>query len=574
MPRYHFGPFTLDELTQRLLRDGREVPLKPKLFQLLHFCLRNPGRLLARDELMDELWPHQVVADANLTQAIYELRRALGGGDAGPQYLQTVARRGFRFLGELRQTAGDERAGESAAARIASIAVLRFSPLPGQERDEILEFGISDALIGGLSRIPGLRVRQLRSDALYRKLAGDARAIGRTLAVDAVLDGSLQRDAGQLRVSARLLRVADEAVLWADSFDHDRSDIFALEDAICDRVVTAIAGAQPDGRAGHLLDARSVDPAVQELYLKCRYWWHKWTPDAWFRAIECGREAIARDPGHAPSHVWTGASWCCLALAGVVPPREAFPTGEALIDRALELDAGLAVGWECRGAIAHFYHWDFAAAEHSLQRSIALDPARVENRGLYAVLQSMTGRQEQAGATVERARAIDPLALVVNTGVGEVRFYSGELAAAEEAFVQTLELDPFFVTARFHLGQVYAAQGRHAEALAAMSTAVSHTGAPPEESPEIAYALALNGDVEAARAIRDRLLNAVGQRFVDPFGLALIHLGLGEHDAVFHWLDAAHEARSPRLIYLGVNPVFAPLHGDARCVSLLRRIGL
>ncbi len=574
MASYQFGSFELDVDAHRLTRNGEPIPLKPKVFLLLRHFAENPGRLISRDELMDRLWPHQAIPDSNLTQSVYELRQALGDRRGPGQYVETVARRGFRFRPE---TASGTAAGSVMAAvspRIASLAVLPFAPLPGCERDEVLEFGISDTLITALSRVPGLRVRQPSLLSGPGATARDNLACGRALGVEAILDGTLHRAGNQLRVTARLRRVADEMILWADKFDQAFSEIFALEDAICARVVAAIAATPSDESPHGLLDTRASDPEVHELYLKCRYYWHKWTPDAWQRAIECGTQAIARDPGHAAAHTWTGASYCTLAIAGLQPPREAFSRGAALIDRAIELNPGFGAAWECRGAIAHFFHWDFVTAEDCLRRAVQLDPDRVINRGLLAILLCITGRADEGLSTVMQARELDPLSRVLNTGVAEVHFYRRELELAAGALERTLELDPFFVNARFLLGQVQAASGRPDQAVQTMRLAVSHSGASPEASADLAYALALSGARQMALDIRQTLLDAAATRYVDPLGIALIHIGLGEHDQAFHWLEAALEARSSALIYIRAKANFDPLRDDPRFESLLGRIGI
>ncbi len=575
MASYQFGPFELDVDAHLLTRSEEPVPLKPKVFLLLRHLVENPGRLISREELMDRLWPHQAIPDSNLTQSIYELRQALGDKRGPGQYVETVARRGFRFRIETPHRSGGDGAVLAAdGTRITSLAVMPFAPLPGGERDEVLEFGISDTLITGLSRIPGLRVRQPSALTDGATLQRDNLSCGRALGVEAVLDGSLHRDGDRLRATARLRRVADEVILWADKFDQPCSDIFALEDAICERVVAAIATTTPLQPSASLLEPRASDPQVHELYLKCRYYWHKWTPEAWLRAIECGTQAIARDPGHAAAHTWTGASYCTLGIAGLQAPRDAFPRGAALIDRAIELNPRFGAAWECRGAIAHFFHWDFPSAEDCLRRAVELDPERVINRGLLAILLCITGRPDEGLRTVMRARELDPLSRVLNTGVGEVHFYRGELEQAAAAFERTLELDPFFVNARFLLGQVQVARGRHAEAVDTMRLAVGHCGVPPEASADLAYALAASGAHDQARAILHTLHDAATSRFVDPLGIALIHIGLGENDQALDWLDAAVEARSSTLIYIRAKANFDPLRGDPRFAALLRRIGI
>ncbi len=573
MPVYQFDAFELDLKTQRLTRDGSTVALKPKVFALLCHLVTNRERLLTRAELMDALWPNQDVADANLTQSIYELRKALGERRNKPRYIETVARLGFRFRGEVTEKKANTTAAGNASTGIASLTVLPFCSLPGADRYEALEYGISATLVTGLTRIPGLRIHQAPMLARFSEPGRDALAAGREAGSEAVLDGLLQCAGQRLRIVVRLIRVVDEVILWAEKFDQDLSDILAVEDDICRRLLQAIA---PHAAASGapLLTRHTRDPIAHELYLQCRYHWSKWNPQGWIRAIECGEKALEHDPGHAGAHTWIGAAYATLAIAGLQPPHESFGRCESYLRRALKLDENLGDAYECRGAVAHFYRWDWTAAERDLTRSFALAPSGGSGRGLYAILLVITGRPDEGLSQVKIARESEPLSPLVSTGVGEVYFYRRDLDAALDALGQTLELDPFYVNARLLLGQVHAARGNAAAALAAFETAVEHSGADRSRSGAIGYGLALNGDGRGARAIREQLIADAQHRYVDPYEIALISLGLREFDDTFEWLDAAYEQRSPQLVYLGVKGNFDPLHHDPRFGRLLRRIGL
>lgn len=572
--RYKFGSFEFDSLSQRLANAEMQVALKPKAILLLQHLLEHSDQLVTRDELVDRLWPNQDVAEANLTQCIYELRKALGDKRDGATYIETVARRGYRLAVPVLRTPATRTNARTEPRRLSSIAVVPFTALPGMPRDEALEHGIANSLVTGLSKISGLTVRQVSGLPQYSEAGRDALAAARKLETETVLDGSLQHAGGRLRVTVKLVRVNDEAILWADRFDQPFTDIFEVEDAICQQVVDAIAAEIPRRERAGLMQRHTHDVAVHELFLKCLYYWHKWTPDGWRRSIECGREAIARDPQHAPSYVWTAASYGTLALAGIMPPHSAFAEARTLVDTAIELDPGYGDAYQVRGAIGHFYDWDWITAKADFARSFESPGGGGEGRGLYALLLVITQRFDDALREAERARVSDPLSLIVNTGVGEVYLYRREFDLAEKTLRHTLSLDAHFANAHMTLSVVHAAQGRYADALAAAEAAATHAGIPRELFSWVGYALALNGDRDAAIGVRDNLAARAATDYVDPYAIALINTGLGDRDAAFAAFDVAVEARSPELIYIGANAIFDDLRSDSRFNALLQRIGL
>jgi len=570
-PRYAFGPFRLEPEGQRLLRGGEEVALKPKVFDLLVLLVENRGRLLTKEALLEALWPRQVVEESNITQSIYELRKALAdGGDA--TYVETVPRRGYRFSAEVTEL-GPEATGDAAAGSIRTIAVLPFVPLAGSERDESLELGLADTLIAALSRIAELTVRPAGSSRRFDQPRRDSLAAGRALKVEAVLDGTIQRAGGRLRVTPRLLRVPTGSVLWADKFDVPASDIFEVQDAICERVVRALELQLPGG-AGAAMPRHTSDPEAHNLFLKCRHLWHKWTPDSWMRSIEYGRKALALDPAHAPSWSWIAASYVALGITGAMRPRDAFGHAAECVNEALKLDETLSEAHEVKGAIALFHDWDWSAADTALDRAVELNPSNAGARDLRALLRIVTGRPEEALREVEKALEVDPLSLLINTDVGFVNYYAGDFETAIAQLERTLELDPWFAHARLALGYAYLQTGNVETALAEFGAAVEYSGRNRETSPDLGYALAVTGRTGEAQDIFNALLERSTEVYTDPYSLALVQTGLGNADEAFKWLEKAVEERSRELIYLRANPVFRALEKDSRFSRIAERVGI
>lgn len=561
-PRYEFGPFRLDVARRLLQRDGSAVSLKPKVLDLLILLVANADRVLSKEELLTSLWPGQFIEESNLTQSIYELRRSLGDF-AGA--IETVPRRGYRFTDEVRKVT--DPAAETPAP-VRSVAVLPFRSLAAAEADAYLELGIAETLISALIEQGGLEVRP--ASAISRYGSVDPLEAARALGVDAVVEGSLQREHERLRVNARLVRTTDGATLWAQRFDERVTDIFALQDAIADCVLAALSGRRTVRNRGN---DRHDDVAVHHLFLKCRYYWHKWTPQAWQRSIEYGLQAIALDPSHAESHAWTAASYCASGVVGSIPRHEAFREARRLVQRALELDATLSVAHEVVGAIKLFYDWEWDAAEASLRRALELHPANAGARDLLGLLFVVLQRNDEAVAAIRRALHDDPLSLLMNTDGGWIFYFTRRYEEALEQLQRTLELDPFFGHARVCRGFVLIQLGRHEEAIAEMVAGAEYSGGDPRRSPEVAYARAVAGDESGAREIL-KAMGAGNGPENDPYLHALVHAGLGDHAEAMFFIERAIEERSREVVYMRANPAFDALRQSEDCERLLRPLGV
>lgn len=565
--RYGFGSFELDVPGQQLWYGDEPVPLKPKVFDLLAVLVRSHGRLVTKNELMHRLWTNQVVEESNLTQSVYELRKALG--EYG-RHVENIPRRGYRFTAPVRELESDG----PSSADIRTIAVLPFVPLTASHRDETLELGLAETLITALSRLPGLTVRPASSSRQYSNPERDSLAVGHSLRVGAVLDGTIQRAGTRLRVNLRLIRVDDGSVLWAEKFDGAFTEIFNVQDSICERVVHALEIKLPGDQPGRLAKRHTEDPEVHHLFLKCRHHWHKWTPEHWRRSIKYGKQAIERDPDHAPSYSWMAASYCALGITGTLPSSKAFGTAKELLTKALQLDESLSEAHEVSGAIALFHDWDWRYAERALSRALALNPSNAGARDLKALLNVVTGQSEDAIREVREAQAVDPLSLLISTDVGNVLYFARRFEEAKHQLRRTLDLDPWFAHAHLALGYVHLQQRRITQALKAIEAAVEYSGRERNTSPDLAYALAIAGDTATARQILDSLSTASKDTFVDPYSHALVCVGLKDMNGAFEWFERALDQRSRELIYLRANPIFDVLHTDPRFHRLTERIGI
>jgi DNA-binding winged helix-turn-helix (wHTH) protein/TolB-like protein/Tfp pilus assembly protein PilF len=595
---YVFGPFLLDSRERRLLRDGQPVPLTIKAFDLLEVLAKNDGRLLRKEELLRLVWSDAVVEENNLTVTVSALRKALGEGPSDRQYIETVPRRGYRFVGGLREPATKEprrrrwavgaalatlclatglvwmyRA-RTAGAPVRSLAVLPFRSLTGSD-GETIGLGMADALITRLGRTKVLIVRSTGAVQKYVRSDQDPVAVGRELQVDAVLDGSIQSAAGRLRATVRLLRVSDGSTLWAQAFDERLSDIFSLQDSISQRVAEELTPRLTDAQRRVLSLRDTDDTEAYHLYLKGRFFWNKRTREGFQRGLAFFREAVERDPTYSRAYTGVADSYIGLAYYQYERPHEAMPHAKAEAQKALKVAPSLA---EAHVSLAHVYgnyDWDWTAAEGEWRQAILLDPEYGTAHQWYAVhYLTPTGHLEEALSEARRAQQLDPLSPVFNAFVGATHFFARRYDEAIEECRKTIDLYPEFGVGHWYLGRAYLQKGRFPEALAELRDAVRLSGESPLTQGTLAFAYAASGDRAKARAMLTELMRLRASQYVSSLDLAMIHAGLGEREEAFRWLEEAAAERAFHLVYLRVWPELDVLRPDPRFAGMVRRIGL
>jgi DNA-binding winged helix-turn-helix (wHTH) protein/TolB-like protein/Flp pilus assembly protein TadD len=629
---YSFGPFRLDAGERLLLRDGEPLTLPPKAFDTLVALVESSGRLLTKEDLMKRLWPDTFVEEANLANNISLLRKVLEDDRQGSKYIETVPKRGYRFVArverstdqsgkrtltptnvevpELEKTESVKLASaQSARSRLVlalvvfvivasgvgyyffrlratartrsappssvrSIAVLPFKPLVVAGRDEVLELGVADALITRMSNIKQINVRPIGAVSRYASVEYDPMTVGREQQVDAVLDGHIQKSGDKIRVSVRLVRVADEATLWSTQFDEKYTDLFAVQDAISQRVaevlIIKLSGEEREALARHYTE----NLEAYLLYMKGRYFWSKFTEDGLEKSIEYFNQAIEKDPNYPLAYLGLASSHVVLGV-NYRPPKEVMPKAKAYVLKALERDKRLVDADVSQAAIKYFFEWDWPGAESDFKRAIELgprDPAFTHE--LYGYVLWATGRLDEALTEMKRAQELDPLSLVISEDLGVAYYYSRKFDEAVEQQRKTLELDQNYFFAYVRRGQAYLQKGMYTEAINDLTKARTLSGNWPVAVAELGCAYALAGQKLKARAILNELNERAKREYIDPYLIALVHTCLGEKDAAFEWLGKAYEARSPWMAWVKVEPKFDRLRSDARFESLLRQLNL
>ena len=467
-----------------------------------------------------------------------------------------------------------QKAANALSSPEKRIAVLPFKPLVPENRDQVLELGMADSLIAKLSNIREIVVRSLNSVRKYGGLDQDPLAAGRELEVDSVLEGNVQKSSDRIRVSARLINVADGSSLWANTFDEKFTDVFAVQDAISQKVANALA-LRLSGEENKRLTRRYTENLeAYQLYLTGRYHWNKLTPRGITKSIEFFKKAIELDPTYALAYFGLADAYRSLAPTSEVPSKDTLPQAQAAATKALELDETLAEPHATLAFIHTWYDWDWSGAEREAKRAIELNPNWSFGHIAYAQLLSVTGRSEEAIAEGARAVELDPLSLIINALNG----YHLHLARRDDEAIarlkKTVELDSNFWIAHQFLGIAYIEKKRYPEAIAEFSQAVKLSGGNSEPLALNGYASVLSGDVAKGRAVLKELKSLESQRYLPPSNLALLSYVLGEKDEAFSWLEKAYQDRDIRLCRLKVDSKWDSMRSDPRFVEILKRIGL
>ncbi|MCY7347508.1 MAG: tetratricopeptide repeat protein [Pyrinomonadaceae bacterium] len=457
-------------------------------------------------------------------------------------------------------------------APIKTIAVLPFKPLVAENRDEALEMGMADTLISRLGDNREIVVRPLSSVRKYGGLEQDALAAGRALAVDSVLDGSIQRWGDNLRVTARLVKTADDRLLWTGTFDEKFTDIFVVQDAISKRVAAALA-LRLSGDKTTKLEKRSTNNAeAYELYLRGRFHYLKITLPEIRKAIAYYQRAIELDPNYALAYAGMADAYRTLPIAYGTSSKEGFPQAKAAAVKALEIDENLAEAHIVLGWTAFWYEWDWQAAESELKRAIELAPNNSDARRAYAHLLSNSGRHDEALLEIKRARELDPLTLITGALEGQFLFYAGRDAEAFDRYQKTLEIEPNFWIAHNGLGRIYIRQERYPEAVAALTKAIELSGGSPEPITQLGYALAKSGNRERARATIEELKSFAAEKYIPAYNFALIYNGLGEREEALNYLEKSLQEREVQMSFIKIDTRWDDFRAESRFIELMRRM--
>ena len=461
-----------------------------------------------------------------------------------------------------------------AVAAEKRIAILPFKPLLPENRDQVLELGMADTLIAKLSNSRELVVSSLNSVRKFVGLEQDSVAAGQQLQVSSVLEGNVQKAGDRIKVTARLIKVADGSSLWAGTFEDKFTDVFAVQDAIAQKVADALA-LRLNGEESKRLTRRYTDNVeAYQLYLTGRYHWNKLTPPEITKSIEFFNKAIDLDPTYALAYFGLADAYRSLAPASDVPPKEILPKAKAAAIKASELDESLAEPHVTLAFIRGWLDWDWTGSEREARRAIELNPNLGFAHLAYAQVLSHRGRHQEAVAEAARAHELDPLSLIISTLNAQYLISARRYDEAIARLKETLELDPNFWIANFMLGTALVEKRMYPEALSQFNKATELSKGNAESIAMTGYTWAMAGDSAKAQGVLLELKSRIGQRYVPAEHVATLCAALGNKDEAFAWLEKACENHDFRLCRLKVDPRWDSLRSDPRFVAILKRIGL
>jgi len=461
------------------------------------------------------------------------------------------------------------RAFRTSSAPIHSLAVIPFENESPERENEYFADGMTEELIGAFRRIAGLRVPPRSSVFAFKGSKLSAREVGRRLKVDMVLDGSVVRSSGLVRVRAELVDVAADTTIWAESYRDTLADPFAVQDTLASRIVARLGPRLNSAATTSLLRRGTSDREAYLLYLKGRYAMVPRTHEGLMRAIDFFQQAVARDTTYTLAYSGLADSYGLVAgYSGALSPAEGFGRARVAANRALSLDAASPEAHTSSAFVSLFHDYDYAAAERELSAAERLDSTYTFAHVIAGWLDAVTQKPALAVRELQTARRLEPVSVFVNTRLGSVMYYAGDVPGAIAQLRRALEIDSTFTLAHVELARSLASQGKVDEALAELARAPDFTYR--YEAAPVLYALARAGrKAEARQRLADRLAHA-RQSHIDPVGNALIYVGLGETEEAFKWLDSAKVQRPWSMTLLAVEPLWAPVAKDPRFLAVLR----
>jgi TolB-like protein/DNA-binding winged helix-turn-helix (wHTH) protein/Flp pilus assembly protein TadD len=617
-----FGAYDFNPYSKELRKEGMRVRLEGQPLAILQLLLERPGELVTREELQKKLWPRDTFVDFehSLNAAVKRLRSALNDSADHPRYIETLARRGYRFVAPVRGFVAEgesEKAvlvpGQWAPVRfhgrrlwlvtaiavcvigiagwgwrhwrnrpaipavpaVRSLAVLPLQNLSGDPSQEYVADGMTEELIGRLAKVHDLRVISRTSAMHFKKTQLSVPEIAKTLGVDAIVEGSVIREGSQVRVHAQLIRGATDEHIWTGEYQREFRSLLALQEEVARSIAERIEISLTPQERVTLASTPPVDPEAYEDYLKGRYYFNQRTEDALSKSIGSFQNAIARNPSYALAYSGLADAYAMLGFRGGFPSKDALSRAKAAALKAIELNDTLAEPHASLAFIAETYEWEWATAEREYNRALQLNPGDARVHHWYAGYLMYVGRLEDGISEARRARDLDPLSLPVNNALAGRLLVTDRYDEALGQVQKTLGLDSHFAPAHQTLGWIYLRGGKREEAIQEFLKALQLAGSDDTDLMlDLGFAYAIAGDRREALRMLAKLRSLHERGLVPSGSIAILYGALGELNEAFAWLEKAYKERDPQLTYLKAGRRFEPLRHDPRFQKLMHRVGL
>ncbi|MGB2664290.1 MAG: tetratricopeptide repeat protein [Candidatus Acidiferrum sp.] len=627
--RFVFGVFELDPRSGELRKHGLRVRLQEQPFQVLAMLVEHSGEVITREELQKRLWPADTFVDFDhgLNKAINKIRDALSDSPESPRFVETVARRGYRFLAGVKvidavversepatqpqhtpeldglldsaHKPAELKRGSSAwkisvalllilitsltvwkvhpwnrpSPVIRSLAVLPLESLSSDASQDYFADGMTDELISDLGQISALRVISRTSAMTYKHARKPLPQIARELNVDAIVEGTVLRSGDQVRITAQLIEASTDKHLWSQSYEGELRDTLALQNKVASAIADQIRINLNPQEQATLKNAKVVNPEAYESYLKGRYFWNKRTADGLKVALAYFNQAVDEDPKYAQAYSGLADTYALLGdwQYAVLTPKEALPKAKAVAIQALELDNALGEAHNSLAFVLDGFDWDLDAGGKEFRRAIDLNPSYATAHHWFAWHLSLLGRYDEAVAEMSKAESLDPLSLIINADLAELLVLAHSYDESIQQSRKTIEMDPNFAMAHNQLGQAYLEKRMYGEAVTELQKGVQLSGGSPTCIANLARAYAASGKRNEAIKLLSDLKKRSNPSYSYGSEIATIYASLGDKDQAMNWLEKAYEERfNPGVL---MRPGFDPLRSDPRFEDLIRRIG-
>jgi TolB-like protein/DNA-binding winged helix-turn-helix (wHTH) protein/Flp pilus assembly protein TadD len=629
-----FGTYELSLQSGELRKAGVKIRVQQQPLKLLEILLERPGEVITREELRSRIWANEGFGDFDqaVNIAIAKLRSALGDSAENPRYIETLPKRGYRFIADVavvdtdaptkrpESAAGDSHgtelehqiqgAGLTITSKprrwpthrvivavvlvlslvilavwlfrsrglpptgIRSLAVLPLDNLSGDPTQDYFADGMTDELITDLAQIRALRVISRTSVMEYKGVRKPLSEIARELNVDAVVEGTVLRSGDQVRITAQLIQAPPDKHLWAESYEGNLRDTLALQKEVARNIAEQIRIEVTPREQAALKSVKAIDPEAYEEYLKGRYFWNKRTADGLKKAVDYFNQAISKEPNYAAAYSGLADTYALLGdwQYAVMTPKEAMPRAKAAAMKALELDDSLGEAHASLAFCLDGFDWNFETADREFRRAMELSPGYATGHHWYSWHLALLGRNSEAIAEMTKAENLDPLSLIINADLAELLLIAHFPDESTGQSHKTIEMDPNFAFAHNQLAQAYLEEHMFAEAIAELEKAIQISGGSPTFTANLARAYAAtNRKAEAVGLLNDlKKRSAPANAYASE--IAMIYAALGDKDQAMTWLEKAYEERfNPGVL---LRPGFDPLRSDPLFQDLVHRIGL
>jgi TolB-like protein/Flp pilus assembly protein TadD len=562
-----FGAFELDRRTGELRKHGVKQKLQPKPRLMLELLLEHAGEIVSFADVEAKLWPEEHVEfDRNVGIALCKLRKVLGDSATNPRFIETVQRQGFRFIAPLRQVgrAGTEK---------KMVAILPFDNISNDRSQDYFADGMTEDLITQVGRVNPTRMGVIArtSSMSYKTTRPPLRQIAADLGVEYIVEGSVRREGGRVRITAQLIQVSDQTHIWADTYDRSGKDALGIQAEVAEKIASAlVVELLPEQRA-LMRRATKTNSEAHDLYLQGRHHWFRRIPEEIERALDCFERAVSADPQYALPYVGIADSYAVLGYYGDLPPSSAFSKARTSAQKAVELDGELAEAHSTLAFIAAHFDWKWSQADRSHRRALQLNPNYCSAHHWYGLGLMQVGRFREALQALRRAQELDPLSAPVHAHVGRVHYFARQYKTASSILREAVDMDPDYLPARYFLAMTLAAEGGHDEAVSLLQGVTRVGGEHPIVISGLASVLFRAGRHSEAEAEVARLHRLAKTRHVSSFFCAFALAASDQAERVMSSLEAALAERFAWLPTLRYEPAFDACHTQPAFLELAQR---